>query len=384
MIALRIFSFLLGSYLVAVTLLSSIKTFVLPRGAPSRITGVVFRVVRAFFNLRLKRADTYEEVDTVMALFAPTALLTVPLFWVTLIVIGYAGMFWGIGVEPFSEALIMSGSSLVTLGYSRPETLFGNLLSFSASTIGLGLVALLIAYLPAMYSAFSHREAAVTRLEVRAGDPPTAINLLQRAHRIHGLDHLSSLFEEWEIWFSELEESHTSLAAIVFFRSPQPERSWVTASGAVLDSAALFQAVVDRPPSPRAGLCIRSGYLALRAIADFFGIEHDDDPHYPETPIAVTREEFDAAFNELAAAGLPLVADRDQAWRDFAGWRVNYDAVLIALCKLTLAPYAPWSSDRSLISGFDVRDDPRSRGLVNRDGLGRKRGRRLERRRKLR
>lgn len=34
------------------------------------------------------------------------------------------------------------------------------------------------------------------------------------------------------------------------------------------------------------------------------------------------------------------------AWRDFAGWRVNYDTVLVALAGLTMAPYAPWSSDR--------------------------------------
>jgi len=38
--------------------------------------------------------------------------------------------------------------------------------------------------------------------------------------------------------------------------------------------------------------------------------------------------------------------DRDQAWRDFAGWRVNYDAALIGLARLTMAPPAPWSSDR--------------------------------------
>jgi hypothetical protein len=38
--------------------------------------------------------------------------------------------------------------------------------------------------------------------------------------------------------------------------------------------------------------------------------------------------------------------DRDQCWRDFAGWRVNYDTALIGLAKLTMAPQAPWSSDR--------------------------------------
>jgi len=30
--------------------------------------------------------------------------------------------------------------------------------------------------------------------------------------------------------WSELDESHTSLAALVFFRSRQPDRSWLTAA----------------------------------------------------------------------------------------------------------------------------------------------------------
>ncbi len=52
-------------------------------------------------------------------------------------------------------------------------------------------------------------------------------------------------------------------------------------------------------------------------------------------------------LNGLACVGMPLKADREQAWRDFAGWRVNYDAVLVALAVLTAAPEAPWSSDRA-------------------------------------
>jgi hypothetical protein len=43
---------------------------------------------------------------------------------------------------------------------------------------------------------------------------------------------------------------------------------------------------------------------------------------------------------------VPLRADRDRAWRDFSGWRVNYDTVLIQLCSLVMAPPAKWSSDR--------------------------------------
>ena len=66
------------------------------------------------------------------------------------------------------------------------------------------------------------------------------------------------------------------------------------------------------------------------------------------SPQAVWRTAFDEVCERLARAGVPLKPNRDECWLDFAGWRVNYDTVLVALAGLTMAPYAPWSSDRSL------------------------------------
>ena len=51
------------------------------------------------------------------------------------------------------------------------------------------------------------------------------------------------LFLNWEQWFLEIEESHTSIPALAYFRSPQPERSWITAAGCVLDTAAIYDAL---------------------------------------------------------------------------------------------------------------------------------------------
>jgi hypothetical protein len=146
-------------------------------------------------------------------------------------------------------------------------------------------------------------------------------------------------------WFCEVS-GHTSLGALAFFRSPNPDRSWITAAGTLLDAAALRLAVLNIPFTPEPGLCIRSGYLALREIADFYGFDHDPDPA-PDDPISVARDEFIDVYEQLAVAGLPVRPDRERAWRDFQGWRVNYDRVLLALCSLVMAPYAPWSSDRS-------------------------------------
>jgi hypothetical protein len=197
-----------------------------------------------------------------------------------------------------------------------------------------------------MYAAFSRRETAVALLEAPAGSPPSAETMLHRYHAIEGLDLLEETFVQWQQWFADVGESHTSLGALAFFRSPRPEHSWVTAAGAVLDAAALRASTLDLPRSAPAELCIRVGYLALRHIADFFMIDYERDPA-PTDPISVTRAEYVTVYNRLASNGLPLKTDRDRAWRDFAGWRVNYDKVLLSLAALTMAPEAPWSSDRA-------------------------------------
>jgi hypothetical protein len=226
---------------------------------------------------------------------------------------------------------------------SLPESI----ISFSEATLGLILVTVLISYLPTMYSAFSRREAAVNLLDVRAGSPPSAVEMLARYYRIHGFSELGEVWRTWEAWFADIEETHTSLAALALFRSPQPDRSWVTAAGAVLDAASLVDSTVDIPRNPQSNLCLRAGYLALRRIADSFRIRYNPNPT-ADDGISISREEYDAACERLIEQGITLRPDRDKAWRDFVGWRVNYDTVLLALAAITMAPYAPWSSDRSL------------------------------------
>ena len=141
---------------------------------------------------------------------------------------------------------------------------------------------------------------------------------------------------------------HTSTAALPFFRSPRPERHWVTAAGAVLDAAALRASTVDMERQPSAELCIRAGYLALQHIADFYGIPYDADARRGD-PIALTKDEWLVARAELASIGVPVREDVDESWLDFAGWRINYEPVLLILAGFVSAPYAPWNADRGVV-----------------------------------
>ena len=344
--------FALGAAVALATVGSAVRTVILPRGVPAKLGSLVFVVVGRLFRLRLGRSPTYERRDSVMAGFAPTALLVLVVAWLGLTLLAYTAMYWAFGAQSVRVAFSDSVSSLTTLGFSQPGDLPAVVLAFTEAGLGLTLLAMLITYLPSLYNAFSRREAAVALLEVRAGSPPFGATMIERYARIGWLGGLSAIWDQWETWFVEVEESHTSFAALTYFRSPQPDQSWITAAGAVLDAAALASSTL-RDHDPDAELCVRAGYVALRRIADYFAVPYDADPA-PGDPISVAREEYDEVYDRLAAAGIPLKADRELAWRDFAGWRVNYDVVLITLCALVMAPYAPWSSDRS-VTRFRVR-----------------------------
>jgi len=345
MVALRIAVALLGATVVVATVASAVRTVVIPRGVPVQLTRFVFLTMRRLFRLRARPSKPYERRDEIMALYAPVSLLALLLTWLVLVLAGYTAIYWALG-RPVLDAFVLSGSSALTLGFETPATLAQSVLVFTQAGIGLLLLALLITYMPSIYQVFSRREALVAGLEVRAGSPPTGVEMLQRSWRVDHLEGLHEVWERWEDWFLDVQETHTSFPAVVFFRSPLPDHSWVTASGAVLDGASLLLSAVERPPDPRAAYCIRSGYLALRRVASFFRIPFDPDPA-PDDPISIARVEFDEACAALREQGLPLKRDRDQAWRDFQGWRVNYDRVLVSLAGLTMAPMTPWSSDRS-------------------------------------
>jgi hypothetical protein len=344
---LHFLSFLSGLLIVILTLFSALSTFVLPRAARSQLNRIVFGSLRRIFNFILRFMDTYRQRDAVMAYYAPIGLMLLVPTWYLLIALGFAAMYWGLGAGDWLFVFRLSGSSLFTLGFESSEGFWVSNLIYIEAMLGLILVALLIAYLPTMYSAFSRREQAVNLLEVRAGSPPFALEMLLRFNRIQGLEKLSDYWKTWEAWFADVEESHTTLPALTFFRSPRPDISWITAAGTVLDAASITLSSLDIRYEASAALCIRAGFLALRRIANYFDIPNPQDPHYPEDPISVTREEIELMLDKLAEAGLPVKQDRDTIWHDFAGWRVNYDRALLALCALVMAPSAVWSSDRA-------------------------------------
>jgi hypothetical protein len=347
---LHVVAFVAGLATAVGVVSSSVSLVILPRGVRTRLGRIVFLILRLLFKLRIRASTSFEVRDRILAFYGPLAIVALLITWIGGLLIGFTGMFWGVGVDPVRAAFTMSGSSLLTLGFAVPRTMPQSGLAFLEAGIGLAELALLIAFLPNVYADFHRREREVTKLRTEAGSPPEGLVILTRLHALERLDARTGVWIRWIDWFVDVEDTHTSFPALAYFRSPTPEQSWVTAAGAVLDGAAIAASCLEAGRDFEAELCMRAGYLCLRRVAQQFRLPFDDDPA-PTDPIAISRSEFDEACHRLRTAGVPLRADADQAWRDFAGWRVNYDEPLIRLANLTEAPIAPWSSDRGLVTG---------------------------------
>ncbi len=348
-----------GVVLVAAVLASALETVVLPHQGFTRITQMVFAVVHRLMVHRWGFPAIRRRQER---LFGPAALVSLPLVWMVSVTIGFALIFWGLSVGSVSAAVKASGSSLFTLGFSEPTRTGLVWLTFVEATIGLGLVALLISYLPTIYTGYNQREKGVNVLRPFAGSPPSGVQLLSHLHRVNSLG-TPSVWTRAVDWLVDLEMSHGSFPALCYFPMQDETRSWVASAGALLDAAALLVSArgVFDDESKGAVLALVYGPGALRHIARSAGIALAPSPPFAELltgapadrpPISVTRAEYEGCLQELTQAGVVSVpADDEAAWARFAAVRASYDAAVCSLAGLTGAPRAPLTTDRPATVG---------------------------------
>ncbi len=340
------FLFALGLVVVIATGLSVLFTMVLPR----RPAGIglaslwINRVVRLVFVGFARLARSYEAKDAILAPVGPVALVAQLLVWAAGFILGFALM-----LQPtthnLADGLLQALGSLFTVGAVHPGGAANVTLDVAAGAIWVVIVALQIAYLPALYAAFSQREGLVAMLESRAGVPAWGPELLARHQLVGIIDTLPELYSAWEEWAAAVAESHTTYPVLLLFRSPEPWFSWLLALLAVLDGAAMHLALSPATASSNARLCLRMGFTALDRIGSMLGWSLDPDP-MPDAPIRLTYGEFEQAVRMLEEVGFPVERSAEAAWPDFHGWRVNYETAAYRLADRLVAPPAPWSGPR--------------------------------------
>ncbi len=336
---------------IVIIILSSgiaIRTFMVPAGAPPLINRVIFRFTQALFDAVIRPVRSEARRQRVLSLFAPVSLLVVLAVVLGMIGFGYTLALYGAGIKPMLRAFLYSGSALSTLGFESPGNNFWVIVlsAFEALTV-VTIVALLIGYLPTIYSSYQQREQAVNNLDELTGAQPDGIKVVDAYVDIFGPSRLGELWQTWISWFADLATSGSTLSGELYLRSSRWDRSWISAAGAMLDAAALVDSSLDLTTDPEADRLVRFGSRTLRGVLEPLRLRCPEQPKWPETPINITQQEFEDAYGHLQQSGLPMKQDRNAAWKTFAQHRVQYECSLMTLVRLKKPPRgARWTTDR--------------------------------------
>jgi hypothetical protein len=316
--------------------------------------------VFGILTARMDYDERLHEREKILAAGGPTWLFAMLASWIGGLYVGFALMLLPFTNSNGPAAFRLSGSSLFTLGFATPAGAAPYGLVFAAAISGLGVIALMIGYMPTIYAAYNRRETLVIMLEALAGKPPWGPELLARQQLIGNTAYLPRLYERWTEWSADISESHTTYATLIYFRSRYPENPWPLALLAVLDAAALQLALCPSSAPAEARPLMRVGYLAIRQIAVTLGVPVNKDPH-PDDPLRLTRAEFDAAVKHMSEANWTFERTPAEAWPQFRGWRVNYELAAEGIAAhLDLLP-AVWSGPRARLGQVRAPERPAHR-----------------------
>jgi hypothetical protein len=274
---MRVFAALFGIGLIAFILWETFETIVLPRRVTRR-----FRLTRLYYrNTWRAWAKMVGAVvrprwqDTWLSIYAPLSILLLLAIWASGLIVGFALLHWAAGSavsahdggQGLLTDLYLSGTTFFTLGLGDvvPGNQLARFLVVVESGMGLGFLALVIAYLPPLNQSFARREVSVSLLDARAGSPPTAAELLRRHGYEGGMEAMRQLLYEWEQWAAELLEGHLSYPVLAYFRSQHDNESWLGALAAIMDGCAL---VMVGPESPCKRQAQRTFAMARHAVVD--------------------------------------------------------------------------------------------------------------------
>jgi len=333
----------LGVLLIAIVLWDAFETVVLPRRVtrPFRLARVFYRSTwRPWSALGRRMHGTLRE--TYLGVFGPLSLIMLLIVWATLLIIGFAVIHWSIGSladQPGSSAdfgtdLYMSASTFFTLGLGdvTPDSTTSRIVAAIEAGHGFAFLALVISYLPVLYTAFSRRETNVTLLDSRAGSPPSAGEFFLRLGSGRRHERLPELLEDWERWSADLLESHLSYPVLTLYRSQHEHQSWLAALTTILDvSSLVLCGFVDHAEEP-AQLTFAISRHAAVDIAQIF----DAHPRV-DHPDRLPPKDFARLTKALGRHNLG--PDAETELKDL---RRLYEPYVAALSDYLLMPLPSW------------------------------------------
>jgi len=338
-------AFVLGVFLVVSVLVDLLNTLVSTHTSShrfwlsQRISMGSWKILRAIAS----RTPEGKPRESVFGVYPPLLVLTLLVVWVFQQIIGYGLIWWSLGgvsgVDNLTDNIYYSGVVFFTVGFGEvvPAEFvprFGAILEAFSGVITMALV---IGYLPSLYSAYSERERLLMTLDAGTESIIEPTDLVVAWSPNANLDRLLPHFSEWENWVAGVMETHTTFPMLMLFRSHNWGQSWITALGLVSDAALQAEMVVGgRSDSPY--WMLRRSIRLLQGLTrnvDLSSYRSELDARYADGTI------FDELYQRLQDHGFEL-HPKQECQDHFLELRTAYDAQLEYMIDFLGAPRGFW------------------------------------------
>ena len=343
-----------GVLVVVVIIVDAVATLVVTQGETARWrpTRIWYEATWGTTRALVLRVLPGRARDLALRVYPAGSLLGLLLLWLVGLAFGWALVYRGLGARlegggGFGEELYQSGISLLSPGQLGAAGTGVRLLSLLETVTGLGTIALLISYLPALYGAYSRREARLLTLDDPTGGRMTPVRVIA----VHAPDGDLGLFHdfcrEWEMWMAEVLESHVSYPMLALFRSQHAGQSWITALGVVTDAATLTCACVEGQDDRAPYFLHRRGRRTVVEVARRLHVRD------VEVRSWLNRNAFELAWEQLCTMRLPL-RDKEEAYERLETLRRSYGNRLQQLIDFLLAPHGFWGESAEAVVADEV------------------------------
>ncbi len=338
---------LFGIAMLLIVLQDAFEVMLLPRRVQRslRFVRLYFRAAWAVWSTLAIRLSTGARREGFLGVFGALSMVLLFMLWAAGLIVAFGLIEWTLqpadAASSVTEQIYMSGVTFFTLGYGDvvPHSGSARLVSVTEAGTGIGFIAVVIGYLPVLYQLFSRREAHVIQLDGRAGSPPTAGTMLARHAETDGLDKLDELLREWEVWGSELLESHLSYPMLAYYRSQHDNQSWLAALACVMDTCALVLVGVEDMRPLQARMTFTMARQVVVEMARSFHIQ----PSRYDGGNRLDNAAFAQLMSVLEQSGVAWSGD-PQAEETLAALRATYEPLLDGLCRYLLLPLPGWTA----------------------------------------
>jgi hypothetical protein len=297
----RLLYALAGAALVAATLRDVFDTVVVPGESHGRLK-IARRIVFATLPAWRRRARG----GGISTSFAPFTLVASFILWMLLLTLGFGALAYALAeafkpaLPSFPQALYVAGSGLVTVGLSETDaTGLARWVVMGAGFCGLAVMTLAVTYLLEVQGSIADRDAGIFKLKTSAGEPPSAVVLLERYAELNAQDDIGQVLRDGRDWCARVLQSHVSHPTLIYFRSAGTQSGWPAALGALLDLTLIIEFLIDAPRwrGPAALLHQEGGQLA-EALSAVLGLA--------PLPRAFPDQDLEALLARLKKAGYRL------------------------------------------------------------------------------